>query len=130
MIGLLGGTIDTIHFGHLRPAMDMLDELGLDHVRLLPCGVPPHRAAPRAHAEHRLSLLRLAVSGEPRLRVDERELRRPCPSYMVDTVLSLREELGDTPLALIIGMDALNGLATWRRWRVLVVFCFFFVLVW
>src|SRR3569832_105068 len=128
MIGLLGGTFDPIHFGHLRPAMDLLDELGLDHVRLIPCGVPPHRAAPRAHAEHRLTMLRLAVSGEPRLRVDERELRRPGPSYMVDTVLSLREELGDTPLALIIGMDALNGLATWRRWRKLVDLCHLIVM--
>src|SRR3569833_2622728 len=128
MIGLLGGTFDPIHFGHLRPAMDLLDELGLDHVRLIPCGVPPHRAAPRAHAEHRLTMLRLAVSGEPRLRVDERELRRPGPSYMVDTVLSLREELGDTPLALIIGMDALNGLATWRRWRELVALCHLIVM--
>src|SRR3569832_1943278 len=130
MIGLLGGTFDPIHFGHLRPAMDLLDELGLDHVRLIPCGVPPHRAAPRAHAELRRTMLRLAVSGEPRLRVDVRELRRPGPSFMVDTVLSLREALGDTPLALIIGMDALNGLATWRRWRELVDLCLFFVLVW
>src|SRR3569832_2107454 len=128
MIGLLGGTFDPIHFGHLRPAMDLLDELGLDHVRLIPCGVPPHRAAPRAHAEQRLTMLRLAVSGEPRLRVDERELRRPGPSYMVDTVLSLREELGDTPLALIIGMDALIGLATWRRWRELVDLCHLIVM--
>src|SRR3569833_386405 len=128
MIGLLGGTFDPIHFGHLRPAMDLLDELGLDHVRLIPCGVPPHRAAPRAHAGHRLTMLRLAGSGEPRLRVDERELRRPGPSYMVDTVLSLREELGDTPLALIIGMVALFGLVSWCRWWVLVVFCLLFVL--
>src|SRR3569832_1183471 len=128
MIGLLGGTFDPIHFGHLRPAMDLLDELGLDHVRLIPCGVPPHRAAQRAHAEHRLTMLRRAVSGELCLRVDERELRRPGPSYMVDTVLSLREELGDTPLALIIGMDALNGLATWRRWRELVDLCHLIVM--
>lgn len=128
MIGLLGGTFDPVHFGHLRPAMDLLDELGLDHVRLIPCGVPPHRAMPSANAEHRLTMLRLAISGEPRLRIDERELRRPGPSYMVDTVLSLRVELGDIPLALIIGIDALHGLASWHRWRELVDLCHLIVM--
>lgn len=128
MIGLLGGTFDPVHFGHLRPALDLLDELGLDHVRLIPCGVPPHRAAPRANADHRLTMLRLAISGEPRLRIDERELHRPGPSYMVDTLLSLRAELGDTPLALVIGMDALHGLASWHRWRELVDLCHLLVM--
>lgn len=117
MIGLLGGTFDPVHFGHLRPAVDLLDELGFDHLRLIPCGQPPHREAPLADAEHRLTMLRLAVAGEPRLRVDEREVRRPGPSYMVDTLLSLRQELGDTPLALIVGMDAFHGLERWHRWR-------------
>ena len=128
MIGILGGTFDPVHFGHLRPALDLLDELALDHVRLIPCGVPPHRAAPRAHADHRLTMLRLATSGEPRLRIDERELHRPGPSYMVDTLLSLRAELGDTPLALVIGMDALQGLANWHRWRELVDLCHLLVM--
>src|SRR3569832_548786 len=128
MIGFFGGFFVFFFFGLLCSLLFFLYELGLDHARLIPCGVPPQRAAPRALAEHRLTLLRLAVCGEPRLRVDERELRRPGPSYMVDTVLSLREELGDTPLALIIGMDALNGLATWRRWRELVDLCHLIVM--
>lgn len=128
MIGLFGGTFDPIHYGHLRPALDVLDELGLDHVRLIPCGVPPHREAPQANGEHRRTMVRLAIAGEPRLRLDERELRRPGPSYMVDTLLSLREEFGAAPLALIIGMDAFRGLDRWRRWRELVDLCHLIVM--
>jgi len=124
MLGILGGTFDPIHFGHLRPALDMQQALGLDEVRLIPCRVPPHRGAPFATPEQRLTMLRLAVHGEGRLSIDERELQREGPSYMVDTVLSLRAELGDEmPLALMIGMDALPGLDRWHRWRELVDLC-------
>lgn len=128
MIGILGGTFDPVHFGHLRPALDLLDDLALDHMRLIPCGLPPHRAAPRAGGDHRLTMLRLAVAGEPRLRLDDRELRRPGPSYMVDTLLSLRQELGETPLGLVIGMDAFQGLERWHRWRELVELCHLLVM--
>lgn len=128
MIGLLGGTFDPVHYGHLRPALELVDELGLDHVRLIPCGQPPHRAPPVADADHRLTMLRLATVGEPRLRIDERELRRAGPSYMVDTLLSLREELGAAPLGLILGMDAFCGLASWHRWRELPELCHLLVM--
>src|SRR3569833_2776662 len=117
MIGLLGGTFDPIHYGHLRPALDVLDELGLDHVRFIPCGVPPHREPPQANAEHRRTMVRLAIAGETRLRLDERELRRPGPSYLVGALLSLREEFGAAPLALILGLDAFRGPDRWRRRR-------------
>ncbi len=124
MIGLLGGTFDPIHYGHLRPALELRDSLGLSEVRLIPCGVPPHRGAPAASAAQRLAMLRLALGDEPGLLIDERELRRPGPSYMVDTLLSLRAELGGgVPLALIIGMDAFHGLERWQRWRELVDLC-------
>src|SRR3569623_3267787 len=123
MIGLLGGTFDPIHYGHLRLVLDVLDELGLDHVRFIPCGVPPHREPPQANAEHRRTMVRLAIAGEPRLRLAARELRRPGPSNMVDTLQSLREEFRAAPLALIIGMDAFSGLDRWRRWLELVELC-------
>ena len=117
MIGLLGGTFDPVHYGHLRPAVELREGLGLTELRLIPCGVPPHRGAPGAGAEQRLAMLKLAVGDEPGLRIDERELRRPGPSYMVDTLSSLRAELGETPMGLIIGMDAFLGLDRWHRWR-------------
>lgn len=124
MIGILGGTFDPVHFGHLRPALDMQQALGLEEVRLLPCRQPPHRDQPYATPEQRLTMLRLATLGEPSLSIDERELQRDGPSYMVDTLLSLRAELGTKPsLALLIGMDALHGLDRWHRWRELTELC-------
>jgi nicotinate-nucleotide adenylyltransferase len=124
MIGILGGTFDPIHFGHLRPALDIQQALGLAEVRLLPCRLPPHRDPPHATAEQRLAMVRLAIAGEASLSIDERELRRDGPSYMVDTLLSLRAEVGDQrPLALLIGMDALHGLDRWHRWREVADLC-------
>jgi len=124
MIGILGGTFDPIHFGHLRPALDMQQTLGIEELRLLPCRQPPHRDQPIATPEQRLTMLQLATLGESGLSVDERELHRDGPSYMVDTLLSLRAELGDkSSLALLIGMDALHGLDRWQRWRELVDLC-------
>jgi len=123
MIGILGGTFDPIHFGHLRPALDIQQALGLEQVRLIPCGVPPHRAAPIATADQRLTMLRMAIHGERCLSIDERELQREGPSYMVDTLLSLRAELGERPLVLIIGMDALQGFDHWHRWQEVVDLC-------
>lgn len=127
MIGILGGTFDPVHFGHLRPALDMQQALGLDEVRLLPCRVPPHRDRPAATPEQRLTMLRLAVHGERMLGIDERELRREGPSYMVDTMRSLREEFGSRPIVLILGMDAFLGLDRWHRWRELADLCHFAV---
>jgi len=118
MIGVLGGTFDPIHFGHLRPALELVEQLGLDEVRLIPARVPPHRGQPAAGVDHRLAMLERAISGESRLHIDTRELSREGPSYTVDTLKSLRSELGaDMPLGLIMGMDAFYGLATWHRWR-------------
>ncbi|MEW6647712.1 MAG: nicotinate-nucleotide adenylyltransferase [Pseudomonadota bacterium] len=116
-VGILGGTFDPVHFGHLRAALEMQEILGLAEVRLLPCGQPPHRVPPRASAADRLAMLELALAGQSGLRVDCRELERPGPSYMVDTLTSLRAELGASPLCLLLGSDAFLGLPQWHRWR-------------
>lgn len=118
-IGILGGTFDPVHVGHLRAAIEMRDALDLAEVRLLPAHVPPHRPQPAASAEHRLALLRLAVRGVPGIRIDERELGRAGPSYTVDTLSELRAELGARPLCLLVGEDAFRGLSTWHRWQAL-----------
>lgn len=118
MIGIFGGTFDPVHIGHLRPVLEVREDLALDEIRLLPCHVPPHRAAPVASPMQRLAMLEAAIQGEPGLKVDDRELRRAGPSYTVDTLTSLRAELGDDmPLCLLLGMDAFTGLNTWHRWR-------------
>lgn len=116
-VGILGGTFDPVHFGHLRAALEMQEALGLAEVRLLPCGQPPHRVLPRACAADRLAMLELALAGQSALRVDRRELERSGPSYMVDTLTSLRAELGASPLCLLLGSDAFLGLPQWHRWQ-------------
>ncbi|MEJ2643425.1 MAG: nicotinate-nucleotide adenylyltransferase [Gammaproteobacteria bacterium] len=120
MIGILGGTFDPIHFGHLRPALELLQELGLDHVRLLPAHVPPHRDVPHATPAQRRRMVELAVRDQPGLCLDDRELQREGPSYMVDTLQSLRGEVGARPLCLMLGMDAFIGLPGWHRWEELI----------
>jgi nicotinate-nucleotide adenylyltransferase len=116
-IGILGGTFDPVHFGHLRSALEVCLQLNLDHVRLIPCAEPPHRQATMASAEVRRLMLELAVRSVSELIVDDRELQRDGPSFTVDTLLSLRQEFKDNPLFLILGTDAFRGLATWSRWQ-------------
>lgn len=117
MIGIFGGTFDPVHFGHLRPALDVKQALGLDQMRMIPAFHPPHREQPVANPGQRLTMLRAAVGGEPDLQVDNREMRREGESFMVDTLVSLRAELGDEPLCLVLGADAFLQLDRWHRWR-------------
>lgn len=116
-IGILGGTFDPVHFGHLRSALEVCLQLKLDHVRLIPCALPPHRQQTVASAEVRRLMLELAVKSVSQLIVDDRELHREGPSFTVDTLLSLREQFRDNPLFLILGTDAFRGLSSWSRWQ-------------
>jgi nicotinate-nucleotide adenylyltransferase len=119
-LALLGGTFDPVHHGHLRTALEVAEALDAERVLLIPAGQPPHRAPPVAPAAVRLALLAAAVADEPRLVVDDRELVRAGPSYTVLTLEELRREHGARPLALVLGMDAFLGLASWHRWTELI----------
>jgi nicotinate-nucleotide adenylyltransferase len=116
-IGVFGGTFDPVHHGHLRAAIEAKEKLGLEDLRLLPAGTPPHRTGTYASAEHRLAMLRLALGNKSKLRVDEREVRRDGSSFMVDTLAEIRVDHPDTPLLLMIGQDAANALDQWHEWR-------------
>jgi len=94
-----------------------MERLSLTDLRLLPAGNPPHRRLPLATAEHRLAMLELALSGHDDLWVDDREVRRPGPSYMVDTLGEMRAEEGEAPLLLMIGQDAASTLDSWHQWQ-------------
>lgn len=117
-VGLLGGTFDPIHYGHLRMAEELAAALDIRQLRFIPAGNPPHRSPPRAAARHRLEMVRRAVAGNPRFVVDEREILQARPSYSVDTLADLRRELPPaTPLVLFMGSDAFLGLTLWHEWR-------------
>jgi len=116
-IGVFGGTFDPIHCGHLRTAFELWQELQLAEVRFLPTGTPPHRDQLYASAELRLKMVQAAVADQPGFVVDDREVRRSGLSYSVDTLSELRREYPQTPLCLLLGMDAFLGLPNWHRWR-------------
>ncbi len=116
-IGIFGGTFDPIHHGHLRPALELLELLALAEVRIVPCADPPHRGRPMAPAPFRLELARAAVHDQPGLTVDDREMRRPGPSFTLDTLIDFRADWPDRPLCLILGSDAFMGLPRWDRWE-------------
>jgi nicotinate-nucleotide adenylyltransferase len=118
MIGILGGTFDPIHYGHLRLAQEAADGLALGEVRFIPAGEPWHRAAPRVSPAQRLEMVRLACAGNPLFVVDDREVASRAPGYSVDTLGELRRELGEAQaLCLLLGADAFLGLPTWHRWQ-------------
>lgn len=120
MIGIYGGTFDPIHYGHLRTALEVREATGMDEIRFIPSFQPPHRKSPGASPAQRLAMLKAAFSEspEPHFSIDTREIDRTGPSYMVDTLTSIRTETGSQkPLCLIIGLDALGGLDRWYHWQ-------------
>lgn len=119
-IGILGGTFDPVHHGHLRLALEAIQRLGLSEVRFIPLSIPNHRPPPQASNELRKAMLDAAVADESTLIVDDRELRRPGVSYTVDTLESLREELGNASIALLLGADAFATLEDWHAWQRLI----------
>ncbi len=128
-IGILGGTFDPVHIGHLRSAVEVAEFIQLDELRLIPSARPPHRSAPQVGAAERLAMVELAVAGVSPLRVDDRELKRDKPSYSIDTLESLRAELAaEDQLFLILGWDAFCGLPGWHRWDELLQHCHILVL--
>jgi nicotinate-nucleotide adenylyltransferase len=116
-IGIFGGTFDPIHYGHLRTALELKLALELGPVHFVPCASPPHRAAPLTSGPLRLRMVEAAVRGEPEFVADDRELKRPGLSYTIDTLASFRAERPDSPLCLLLGMDAFLDLPQWHRWQ-------------
>lgn len=123
-VGILGGTFDPIHNGHLRLAEEVAGLLDLKQIRFIPTGTPPHRAQPAASNQQRAEMVRLAIAGNPRFVMDERELMRAGQSYSFDTVTELRNTLSvRTPVVLMMGADAFLSLPGWHRWRELLEIC-------
>ena len=128
-IAIYGGTFDPVHHAHLLLARDALETLGLDKVIFVPAAISPlKKAAPVASGEIRLALLRTAIEREPKFAVDDCELRRPPPSYTIDTVEQIRRRNSDTAIYCLIGEDNVERLTKWHRFAELEKMVHFIVL--
>ncbi len=116
-IGILGGTFNPPHLGHIHAAISAADELGLEHVLLIPDCQPPHKetAAGSPNAAQRLEMVRLAALDDPRLCADDCEILRGGKSYTVDTLTELRARFPDANLTFICGTDMFLTLDRWYR---------------
>jgi nicotinate-nucleotide adenylyltransferase len=120
-IGILGGTFDPVHLGHINLASKVLQEIELSEIRFIPCFKQAHKDI-IATVEARLAMLELAIVGQPKFRIDSREIKRQGISYMLDTLKSLRQELPNTPLCFIMSIDAFAKFTAWHRWREIIEF--------
>lgn len=116
-IGILGGTFDPIHNGHLRMALEFYEALDLAKVHLIPCYRPVHRKLPAASPEQRMAMVECATANEPALYADPREIKRDGPSYTIDTLREINEEMPNTPLCLFLGIDAFLNFPSWHLWE-------------
>lgn len=114
-IGILGGTFDPIHHGHLRMGLELYEACQFSKVHLIPCQQPVHRESPLANADHRLAMINCAIQGEPAFIANSCELNRATPSYTIDTLEQLRITYPDTPLCLLLGIDAFIDFLSWHR---------------
>lgn len=129
MIGILGGTFDPVHPGHIYIASELARKFHFSELRLIPCYLPAHRQAPSASALDRLNMLELAIKDHPELSIDKREFERQGISYAIDTLKSIRSEIAkDESLVLILGMDAFNSLHEWKEWQDLLKYCHLLVI--
>jgi len=128
-IGIYGGTFDPVHHAHLILARDALETLGVDEVIFVPAAISPlKKAAPIASSESRLAMLRAAVKGESRFSVEDCELRRPPPSYTIDTVEEVRRRNSDAAIYCLVGEDNVAKLTKWHRFAELEKMVHFIVL--
>lgn len=118
LLAYFGGSFDPIHLGHLRTAQELIQQLHLHQLTLLPAARSPLKEQGNANAQQRLRMIELALADDSQLHVDARELLRPPPSYTIDTLKALRIEHGpQQPLAFIMGMDSFLSLPQWKDWQ-------------
>ena len=116
-VGILGGTFDPVHNGHLHLATTFLEQLKLAEILFVPSNNPPHRPAPLASPEQRLGMVKLAVENHPHLKIDDCELERGGISYTIDTLKLIRNKIDEAPLCLIMGMENFKTLNHWHQWQ-------------
>ena len=129
MIGIFGGSFDPPHFGHIKSALALLELFPFEQIRFVPCQLSPHKQVTHASAEHRIQMLNLVSKGVVGLEVDALELNRSPPSYTIDTLISLREELGkQVSLVLILGADVYLKFCQWHQYEKILSYCHLMIL--
>jgi nicotinate-nucleotide adenylyltransferase len=114
--GIMGGTFDPIHYGHLAAAEEAKHRFALQKVIFIPCGQPPHKKDYQVtNAEHRLEMTRLAIEDNPEFEISRLEIDRPGPSYAIDTIAELRQSYLDAEFYFITGADAILEILTWKQ---------------
>ena len=116
MIGIYGGSFDPIHLGHLQTATSIKNELSISRLFMLPCFEPVHKNTLHYTSQQRLQMLNLAIKEFTNLEIDTREILRGGSSFMIDTLLDLKESFQNEPICLIIGMDSFINFKTWKNW--------------
>ncbi len=116
-IGLFGGTFDPVHYGHLRPALELSQRYALDVLHMLPNHLPAHRGTTGAKSQQRIDMLHIATRDVARLAVDEREARRDRPTYTIETLEELHSEHPGASLIFFLGADAFANFQNWHRWQ-------------
>lgn len=122
-IGFLGGTFDPIHFGHLRPALEIQQALNLQSLYLMPNYIAPHKEKSLANTQQRIDMVKLAIQETPELQLNTQELLRSTPSYTIDTLKLLRQQYPETPICFIMGMDSLINFDSWYQYQEILDYC-------
>jgi nicotinate-nucleotide adenylyltransferase len=122
-IGILGGTFDPIHNGHIRPALEVKNSLNLDSIWLMPNHIPPHKAGPKTGTAHRLAMVQLVCSSHNEFELCDIEINRDTPSYTVTSLHQLTQAYPEHEFYFIMGMDSFIQLDRWYQWQTLFELC-------
>lgn len=117
LIGINGGTFDPIHYGHLRPALEVMQQLNLAQVQFVPCHQPVHKASPTVTAEQRCEMIELAIKHQPKFVLNKIEINKGGPSFMVETLSLLKPQHANDSLVLMMGTDAFAQFHRWHCWQ-------------
>ncbi|ABE54084.1 nicotinate-nucleotide adenylyltransferase [Shewanella denitrificans OS217] len=122
-IGILGGTFDPIHYGHIRPALEVKNALNLDSIWLMPNHIPPHKAGPKTGTAHRLAMVQLVCSQHNEFELCDIEINRDTPSFTVTSLQQLTQAYPEHEFYFIMGMDSFIQLDRWYQWQTLFELC-------